>query len=206
MKYTETDKLVYEMLTENTGSHMLDSGGAYGRHWERNQKRTIEDFSNEEEENIEEISWIDKDDKTHIEYQRTVSVFHFLSDLELDDICNEFNRLNTLCSDWEGFHYGVSEDASDYLKSIGEVEMKHPFNTYNEDSDLSQILQGAWVELDGEQYLLLQIHNGCDARGGYTDAKLFKPHEEYRIHEYLSQYKHEDEIVEDLEYLKKYSA
>jgi len=206
MKYTETDKLVYEMLTENTGSHMLDSGGAYGRHWERNQKRTIEDFSNEEEENIEEISWIDKDDKTHIEYQRTVSVFHFLSDLELDDICNEFNRLNTLCSDWEGFHYGVSEDASDYLKSIGEVEMKHPFNTYNEDSDLSQILQGAWVKLDGEQYLLLQIHNGCDARGGYTDAKLFKPHEEYRIHEYLSQYKHEDEIVEDLEYLKKYSA
>ena len=69
MKYTETNKLVYEMLTENTGSHMGDSGGAYGRHWERNQKRTIEDFSNEEEENIEEISWIDKDDKTHIEYQ-----------------------------------------------------------------------------------------------------------------------------------------
>jgi len=206
MKYTETNKLVYEMLTENTGSHMGDSGGAYGRHWERNQKRTIEDFSNEEEENIEEISWIDKDDKTHIEYQRTVSVFHFLSDLELDDICDEFNRLNTLCSDWEGFHYGVSEDASDYLKSIGEVEMKHPFNTYNEDSDLSQILQGVWVELDGEQYLLLQIHNGCDARGGYTDAKLFKPHEEYRIHEYLSQYKYEDEIVEDLEHLKKYSA
>ena len=29
------------MLTENTGKHMLDSGGAYGRHWERNQKKSF---------------------------------------------------------------------------------------------------------------------------------------------------------------------
>tara|TARA_B100000963_G_scaffold125061_1_gene109094 strand:- start:8339 stop:8959 length:621 start_codon:yes stop_codon:yes gene_type:complete len=206
MKYTETDKLVYEMLTENTGSHMLDSGGAYGRHWERNQKKTIDDFSNEEEENIEKIDWIDKDGETHVEYKRTVSVFHFLSDLQLDDICDEFNRLNTDCNDWEGFGYGVSERASDYLKTHFDIGKHNSFNTYNGDSDLSQILQGAWIELDDEQYLLLQIHNGCDARGGYTDAKLFKPYEEYQIHEYLSEYKHQDEIIEDLEHLEKYSA
>ena len=34
----ELKKKVIEMLQENTGRHMLDSGGAYGRHWERNQK------------------------------------------------------------------------------------------------------------------------------------------------------------------------
>lgn len=33
----KTKHLIYEMLTENTGRHMLDSGGAYGRNWERNQ-------------------------------------------------------------------------------------------------------------------------------------------------------------------------
>ena len=206
MEYTETEKLVYQMLTESTGRHPQDSGGAYGRHWERNQKKTIDDFRNEDEEKVEKVDWIDKDGETHVEYERTVSVFHYLSDLELDDICDEFNRLNTDCNDWEGFGYGVSENASDYLKSIGEVEMMHEFSTYQRDSDLSQVLQGAWIDLDGEQYLLLQIHNGCDVRGGYTDAKLFKPHEEYRIHEYLSEYKNQDEIIEYLQYLEKYSA
>ena len=201
MEYTETNKLVYEMLTENTGSHMLDSGGAYGRHWERNQKKTIEDFFNEKEQEIEVSEWKDSDGILHKEYERTVSVFHYLSGLELDDICDEFNRINTDCNDWEGFSYGVSEDASDYLNSIGEVDKISEFNTYNEDSDLSQILQGAWIELDGEQYLLLQIHNGCDARGGYTDAKLFKPHEEYRIHEYLQGYMYQEELEEELQYL-----
>jgi len=30
------------------------------------------------------------------------------------------------------------------------------------------------TEYGEESYVLLQIHNGADARGGYTDAKLFK--------------------------------
>jgi len=29
---TDTKKIVANMLTENTGKHILDSGGAYGRH------------------------------------------------------------------------------------------------------------------------------------------------------------------------------
>jgi len=46
----KTKEIIYNMLTENTGRHMLDSGGAYGRNWERNQVKTIEDFENEPEE------------------------------------------------------------------------------------------------------------------------------------------------------------
>ena len=37
--------IVSEMLKENTGTHFLDSGGSYGRSWQRNQKR---DFEKEE--------------------------------------------------------------------------------------------------------------------------------------------------------------
>ena len=40
----DTKEVLKEMLTENTGIHLLDSGGVYGRHWERNQGR---DFDNE---------------------------------------------------------------------------------------------------------------------------------------------------------------
>lgn len=34
------DNLICEMLTENTGKHFLDSGGANGRNWQRNQGLT----------------------------------------------------------------------------------------------------------------------------------------------------------------------
>ena len=36
-----TKEIIYGMLIENTGTHFLDSGGAYGRAWERNQGKTI---------------------------------------------------------------------------------------------------------------------------------------------------------------------
>lgn len=39
VELTETQKVLAEMLQENTGRHMLDSGGTGGRHWERNAGR-----------------------------------------------------------------------------------------------------------------------------------------------------------------------
>ncbi len=37
------EELITAMLKENTGSHFLDSGGAYGRNWQRNQKVDFEE-------------------------------------------------------------------------------------------------------------------------------------------------------------------
>ena len=34
---------IYNMLTEDTGVHMCDSGGANGRHYQKNQKKSITD-------------------------------------------------------------------------------------------------------------------------------------------------------------------
>jgi hypothetical protein len=58
------------------------------------------------------------------------------------------------------------------------------FNSYNWCSNYSQDIQGQFLTSDGgDLYVLLQIHNGADARGGYTDAKLFKMNstEEYAL-------------------------
>jgi len=176
----KTKEIIYNMLIENTGTHFLDSGGAYGRAWERNQGKTIEDFEREPQE-----QWVYHKRGNYL--QRTVSVFHYLSQLETDWICDYFNEMG--CADWDAEEvYGVSKAQWDWLNSKCEVTIESTFNTYNGDSDLSQILQGSWLGINDEQYLLLQIHGGCDARGGYTDAKLFKPREEYRIHEYLEDY------------------
>jgi hypothetical protein len=85
-------ELIYKMLTENTGAHMLDSGGAYGRNWERNQVKTIEDFENEPEE-------LYTYSKRWNELSRTVSVYHYLSQLQTDEVCDQFNAMP--CEDWD---------------------------------------------------------------------------------------------------------
>ena len=43
-----TEQVIYEMLTESTGTNFLDSGGDNGRFWQRNQLRTLEDFKKDE--------------------------------------------------------------------------------------------------------------------------------------------------------------
>ena len=196
MRTTAVQRLVYKLLTQNTGVHMCDSGGSDNRGWQRNQKKTIQDFMNEDEESYQF-------DFKYNEIYRNVSVFHYLSGLELDDICEKFNRRQG--ADWDGNvgqlddTYGVSNRASEWLQSNYEVEVEYTFNTYNGDSDLSQILQGSRLQIDGDTYYLIQIHNGADARGGYTDAKLFKTsHYSEGIHEYLWEYKDSSEVEEDL--------
>lgn len=167
----DVKQLVYKMLTESTGAHMLDSGGAYGRHWERNQKRTLQDFVNDPEVTLEYY-------KKDFEYY-TISVFHYLTNgqLELDGLCDDFNTLAV--KNWDSEIYGVSKEGADWLKRRG-FEIGGSFNTYNGESALSQVLQGTYIKsAGGDDYVLLQIHNGCDVRGGYTDAKMFSLPEGY---------------------------
>ena len=152
---------IYAMLTESTGSHFLDSGGAYGRHWQRNQLKSLEDFKN-----APAVIW---EGDYYI-----ISVFHYLlkcGGLELDPLCHEFNSMDV--EDWDGEFYGVSKAGQQWLDA-NDFTSDRSWNTYNHESSLSQVLQGTELERDGEKYLLLQIHQGCDVRGGYTDAKLFK--------------------------------
>jgi hypothetical protein len=193
-KYTQIQKLVFKMLTENTGVHFLDSGFSNGRHWQRNAKKTIEDFANDPAE-----LYIKDRNDDYIE--RTVSVFHYISTMyELDSICDKFNRIKS--NDWDGDFYGVSAKHQAFLENIGYDKNPREWNTYNGESDLSQTLQGVSLRLfvDGqyEDYAIIQIHNGADVRGGYTDAKLFKVND---WADYIWEYKSSSEIEDELEYI-----
>jgi len=189
----EVKKLIYSMLTENTGTHFLDSGGENGRGWQKNKTKSIEDFENEEEE-VYQI------DAKYKEIYRTVSVFHYLTNnLEIDEICQHFNSLQNAFNNWDADAnvYGVSFQAFEYLQNNFDIEVQGSWNTYNGESDLSQILQGANITINDDDYILIQVHNGADARGGYTDAKLLKMDEDL-IHEYLNEWKESSEIEEDI--------
>ena len=122
---------------------------------------------------------IEKDtlDSSDIDY--TVNIFHYLTTvLNTDDVCDEFNALP--CADWDSeYGNGISKVQEDWLKSHN-LTIRNDWNSYNGDCNLSQTIQGANVHTDDDTadeyptYILLQIHQGCDVRGGYTDAKLFK--------------------------------
>lgn len=192
MRHSELLENIYEMLTENTGRHMLDSGSIYGRNFERNANKSLQDFIDEPAEIIK---------KSGEYYKRTVSVFHYINSLglSLDHICRNFNEVNINSNNWDAEcdAYGVSLEAWEYLTEFNDVKISRTFNTYNSESDLSQILQGSWLSINGNTYLLLQIHGGCDARGGYTDARLFL-HDENEC-DFLPEYKTQEEILQDIE-------
>lgn len=175
----ELKQTIAAMMTENTGTHGLDSGGAYGRNWQRNAGMTCNDFDAMPAA-ILEIDLRKWQDKPHADMMLSVNIYHKLTSgiLELDDLCRKFNAMPV--DDWKSDLNGVSDSGENWLSDRGFVwDDRHcGFNTYNWENNFSQVLQGNFVARESEygetKYVLLQIHGGCDVRGGYTDAKLFK--------------------------------
>lgn len=170
---TQTQQAVYEMLTENTGKHFLDSGGDNGRHWQRNQKKSLLDFMNEKAIEI---------DKSDPEYPIvTKSVFHHLNDC-LEYIPSLTNDLNGWIKEYPYDYIDNPEGRSNSWGSVEEYmyeyvksEEIHCVYTYNFDCVLSQSIQYLhWGNIYDNDIIALSIHNGADARGGLTDYRFFK--------------------------------
>lgn len=168
------------MLTENTGTHFLDSGGSNGRAWQQNAGKVVADFQAQPSATAE-IYVREWQGKLVAEVLPCVNIFHLLTGgaLELDDFCHEFNAMPV--DKWDGDYNGVSLEGTEWLEARGFAmckESRGGWNTYNWSAAHSQVMQGNELTLEGEygeeKYLLLQIHGGADVRGGYTDARLFK--------------------------------
>lgn len=171
---SETDRELAAMFTENTGRHMLDSGGAYGRNWERNAGKAAEDFLAAPEATIE--VWSNND------WYVTRDTFHFLrTRLEYDaDLNAELDTFADLNPDENWFW--IAENFPAYHAELHDLPAPDEtnaitVNTYNHESTLDQTLQFVQVNHEGEgvypEYVVLQVHGGCDVRGGYTRPKVF---------------------------------
>jgi len=72
--YNPVEKKIAEILTENTGIHMMDSGGVDGRHWQQNRK--VADFRTRPEIQIDlyvdEPLEVERLQENHIERQTEV--------------------------------------------------------------------------------------------------------------------------------------
>jgi hypothetical protein len=165
---TKTQQVIFDMLTENTGQHMLDSGGNDDRHWQRNAKKTLDEFMSEPYATI--------DPKYG---DSSISLFHYMNQfLDFDEeLTKHFEEFAKQLPDdpW----LAVIEEWLDVLSIEAEGEFysdaRWSFNTYNFDLwCVSQTLQGSFFGLDGSEYLITQVHGGADVRGGYTKPKVFR--------------------------------
>jgi len=155
-----TEQVIYEMLTESTGTNFLDSGGETNRHWQQNQKRTLEDFKKDE------LVFIDPKYK-----EITLNIFPFLNEfLEYDQDENEhFNDYLKA----NGFNNDMESAFTYFDKALfNAFEIGH-VNSFNESCLLSQTIQVIYCYGYNNDLIALSIHNGSDVRGGYTDFKIF---------------------------------
>lgn len=164
-----TGRKLAAMFHENTGRAMLDSGGAYGRHWERNQGK---DF-NKVPEAVSEFSI----HNGKLEVSVTVDAYHWLVErLWYDaDMQRKFKRFSNRADNRDSYNLELMEQFPKFLKERGHrVSNVHTVNTYNGECALSQTLQFTSFDCDSVQYILLQVHGGCDVRGGYTAPVVFQ--------------------------------
>lgn len=159
---------ITSILQENTGRHLLDSGGAYGRHWQDNQQ--IDDF---DDTPVYEVELYPDSDEVLITY----NIYHYLTNFL--QVTEQSERLN---KQLEAFMKDSDESYLYDMETFTEqfVPYNRTVNTYNGETILSQVLQYTTFNLDGEDdflfddFIVLQVHNGCDVRGGYTVPQVFK--------------------------------
>lgn len=166
----ETAEVIANMLTENTGRHMLDSGGAYGRNWERNQGKTLDYFLLRPK-----AYWGYKGEYVILD------VFHFLNDrleydADLDAAFLEWADEEMPDVPWMAV---MEEFASRWTEEENPGMAWQTINTYNNEDSLSQVLQYTQINEESGEWLwgdlyLVQIHGGCDVRGGYTRPRVFR--------------------------------
>ena len=187
-----TAEVLAAMLQENTGTHFLDSGGypkydehgnyagtdhGYGRHWEQNKGRDFEGGP------ATILSFKYGIEVTHHVYHWLMERVEYDADMQerFEECCQEIDPDNHMwCLErMEAFPEWLRERGHEVTGLYGDSE---PFtvNTYNGEDLLSQVLQFTYFELSepgarwGQAYVLLQIHGGCDVRGGYTAPKAFR--------------------------------
>ena len=202
MSDPKTDEVLIGMLRENTGRRFLDSGGAYGRNWERNQSR---EFINEPETRLKFALYGDDEDP-QLEIDFCLNVFSWLRERVTfnEPLQAMFDAFDSREENQDRGYLAVMDAFVDHLRergySVGGIYSEgEPLtvNTYNSEDALSQTLQYVYLTIDSPSefwendspnpaldgdYLLLQIHGGCDVRGGYTAPKCFTCSiEEYSI-------------------------
>lgn len=150
----------FEAIRENTGEHFLDSGGAYGRHWQNPPVDT------EAPAVVWNPRWWDSG--------ATIETAHFLdATMEIDEAMQDL--FEHWASREENKQLSWFEAGMTFCDDVLRLKELARDNVYNGENDLSQVYLWAVYGHDtGEDWLyrsdvvvFIHVHTGCDVRGGY---------------------------------------
>jgi hypothetical protein len=156
----------------NSGSHFLDSGDAYGRHW---QKPAI---ARKDGAAVLDV-WRD-------EITGTIETAHFLAEhMAVDaDMQAQFEEWS---EGQAGSWFELAEKFA--TEHLGLVQRARD-NVYNGENDLTQVYiwevytpedDGRdWI-FDNDALTVIFVHTGCDVRGGYSAPIFCRTRGEYSV-------------------------
>lgn len=195
LELRDLTQVLQTILRENTGKALCDSGDFYGRHYDINSRV---DLIHGPEIRTHVYSLADKKvDKRGLvkvklgDVSLTYSLFHFLkSNLTITEESEVENtllqeKLDAITDWWDTSELAQMEEFTQE-RHDGEEEYGvnlNAWNTYNGESLLSQVIQYTVYHRAGEYpygnyFCVLQVHNGCDVRGGYTTPQVFSLNED----------------------------
>ncbi len=195
-KISKTRQVITDILREDTGRAMCDSGGepqydatgkyigsqhGFGRSFERNANR---DFEKESPCSFDVISFTPKGKTEEVhEVSVRINLYHWLaSKLEYAVKLNRQLQSYLSANPDEGYLQLAQSfpvhlrEKGQYITDYGGQELVEftAHYTYNDENSLSQDIQFVFFRIAGAPYVVLQVHNGCDARGGLTRPRIFK--------------------------------
>lgn len=161
-----TATAIADMLKENTGRHMLDSGGIYGYGYD---VRKDVDYPNT------------PDHYTRNGFYVKSTFHHLLDNLTVD--AEENARFARFASQPEHQDEPWSATLDAYCRTM-HYTAENAGLTYNTENFLDVDFQ--WVEVDDKEdfndreLVVVRSHNGCDIRGGYSAPVWFTYNDNYR--------------------------
>ena len=211
-----TQFVLKEMFCENTGSHFLDSGGAYGRGYDsanaikhldwmeqKSAVAVVDQYSRDGSYNFyvsknaylflcDKLEYdLEMDQRFH-KWSNSQDTFRFVyyDKIKIPSIGNNKVKEQTISKQRiekfkpkEENYYNCMTKWKDWLSQmdffVNDYEDLNGYNTYSSgESCLNKTLQWEMFAIhSGEyegHYIILQIHNGCDVRGGYSTPHVFK--------------------------------
>lgn len=175
-----TKQIVREMLSENTGSHMLDSGGAYGRWWSTNQKHLKEDpdYLDKQPE-----AWVEFDEDG--KWEGGITTYKYL--VEKFEANRKWHDLFYAFNAKPEYEHECWEDVLEAFMDEYDLEPHQMCAGYDEEQFLNQPI--IWWVMEhpdsGDWFIIIRSHNGCDLRGGWSGPQFFNHREQQEYDVYL---------------------
>lgn len=176
--FTKEEKIIYEMMTNsNFYKSYLDSSQGVNYAAFRNAIFPIESFFDKPYQEMKICKW-------GTEYNISSQML-FRNHLSVDKICLKFNKLNLPlnCTEEKEYSWGIeslNEDKDKLDKFIEKYlpsyKVGNEYNTYSNDTYIDCTFQyfTLYNSDNGDDYIAIAFHSGCDVRGGYQPYKLFQ--------------------------------